>query len=212
MRSRILPEPLIRTGLKVPILGPLRRRKPVLALLVLHPVLHQLALLTRITLTTSRALELQTDAAPWWREGALGRQRARAWWRAHQMVPGLERPSGRAPSLIRAHVPGSRQSATRPPSTRVNGVRSWGLGSSGGRGRGPGTSVAICRGPGAEDPYLPGSQRQVHHPPGPHPLGLPSCWVGTSGLASAGPRPVWARPPVSGAFFACCNTLIHPWR
>jgi len=35
---------------------------------------------------------------------------------------------------------------------RVNGVRSWGLGSSGGRGRGPGTGVAICRGPGAEDP------------------------------------------------------------
>ena len=100
------------------------------------------------------------------------------------MVPGLERPSGRAPSLIRAHVPGSRQSATRPPSTRVNGVRSWGLGSSGGRGRDPGTSVAICRGPGAEDPYLPGSQRQVHHPLGPHPLGLPSCWVGNSGLAA----------------------------
>ena len=99
------------------------------------------------------------------------------------MVPGLERPSGRAPSLIRAHVPGSRQSATRPPSTRVNGVRSWGLGSSGGRGRDPGTSVAICRGPGAEDPYLPGSQRQVHHPLGSHPVGLPSCWVGNSGLA-----------------------------
>ena len=118
----------------------------------------------------------------------MGRQRARASWRAHQMVPGLERPLGRAPSLIRAHVPGSRQSATRPPSTRVNGMRSWGLGSSGGRGRDPGTSVAICRGPGAEDPYLPGSQRQVHHPLGPHPLGLPSCWVGNSGLAESWTR------------------------